>query len=799
MSNIGESNCTANAQAMEARYQRAQYLMQGIGTNKIVFNDNLYPFWIGDSDCFWYMKTTKSGDGDLAVFGSEYRLVDAQLATNQLAFSHKALATALAESVEQEVDSDNLPITNIEIQFDLQSPEKKSIKTVNFTAFKQRWVFDVETASCKKINANPDEWEISPDGKYAVFVRDSNLWVRQLDSGKEHALTIDGQEDFAYGFPGDGWGFVAEPRVQARWSADSQHIFTVQHDSRKVESLPILHHIPKDGSIRPTVESLKIAYPGDESIATLRLLSIDVKTGRLQDANYRQIPVTRNSLGFFSSNLGWWGADNKRAYFIDVERDYKTVRLVELDTRTGEVRVLFKETTDTQINLMLNGDELPTFVPLPESNELLWFSERSGWAHLYLYDLETGKLKNTVTEGDWVVRHVVHIDKIRREAYIQTGGRIPDRDPYYRDLCRIHLDTGKLTPLVSTDQDIFAATYKEMDIYYNLAGFPHSLKGTNGVSPTGNFCVLTKSRADESPASFLVNRQGEMILELEAADVSALPSNWQWPEPVKLVGADDSTDIYGLVFRPSDFSPEASYPILSFTPSVSPDFPIVPKGAFGRGINAGYDYYVAAALAELGFIVIMVDTRGSSFRSKAFKDVSYGWIESACNFDDLIASTQQLAKRYSYMDLNRVGILTCLGGPGGLQGLLQHPDFYKVGISHQLHDSRLMSASLWGEMYEGISGPDSDRQYPEEMVNNLRGKLLLIGGMLDPVTPPAAIFRVVEALQKGNKDFDLLLLPNLEHDISGYVLRRMWDYLVRNLLGAEPPREFRLTAPAFSN
>ena len=796
MSINNDNHIVPNAKAMEERYRRAQYFMQGIGTKNLVLNDNIYPFWIDDTDCFWYLKFTKNSAGSSAKVSSEYRLVDASLPANRPAFSHKAIAYALSMCVGQDVDSKALPITDVQMLFDPEFPEKKSIKTVAFTAFDQRWVYDATAESCKKLATNPDEWAISPDGRHAVFVRDFNLWLRRLDTGKEIALTIDGSEEFSYGFSGSGWGFVAEPDVQIRWSPDSQRIFTVQHDCRDVKSLPVVHHIPKDGSFRPSVEAVKIAYPGDKDIATFRLLSIHISTGREQVANYRQVSVTRNSLGFFSSNLGWWSTDNRRAYFIDVARDYKSVGVVEFDTDTGGTRVLFEETTDTQINLMLNGDELPTFQPLPETNELLWFSERSGWAHLYLYDLETGHCKNTVTQGEWVVRQVVYVDQARREAYIQTAGRAPERDPYYRDLCRIHLDSGKLTSLVSTDHDLFAVTHKEMDVYYNLTGFCHSLKCTNSVSPTGNFCVLNKSRADEVSTSFLVDRHGETILEIEVADISGLPNNWQWPEPVKVAAADGATDIFGLVFRPLDFSEKQTYPILTFTPSVSPDFPIVPKGSFGRGINAGFDYYMAAAMAELGFVVIMIDTRGSSFRSKKFKDESYGWLESACNLEDLVAGTQQLAHRNNYMDLDRVGILTSLGGPGGLQGLLQYPDFYKVGVSHQLHDSRLMSAPLWGDMYEGISGPKSDCQYPEEMVGNLCGKLLLIGGMLDYVTPPAGIFRVVEALQKANKDFDLLMLPNLDHDISSYVVRRIWDYLVVNLLDAKPPKEFSLTVAA---
>lgn len=781
-----------DSKTMEQRYQRAQSLMQGIWTNDIAFNDTLCPFWIGDSDCFWYMRTTKSADN----FGSEYRLVDAKKLTNQPAFDHQVLAAILAENVQQEVDANNLPISQVIIECNTPIQTDLSKITVSFSAFNQNWKFNCEDKTCEKIDIYPKNREISPDGKYAIFTRDFNLWLHNIETDEESALTNDGEENYAYGHPGSGWGMEAVPHVQARWSADSKRIFTVQHDIRQVKALPIMNHIPKDG-IRPTVEYRKIAFPGDIQIPTLRLLCIEIETGYIQDANYRQIPVTRNSLGFFSSQLGWWASDNKHAYFVDIERDYKTVRVVKLNTYTGEVSVLLKETTDTQISLMHNSDELPCFVPIPESNELLWFSERSGWAHLYLYDLDTGDLKNTVTQGDWVVRQVVHLDNTRREAFIQTSGRIPERDPYYRDLCRVNLDTGKIETLASSNHEIFTVTYKDFNVYYNMLGSPHDLTRSNGISPTGNFCVVTQSRANEVPHSFLIDRKGESILELETADISALPDNWHWPEPVKLLSADSVTDIYGLVFRPSDFSPDNSYPIITQASVASPDFAAVSKGSFGNGITGGSFYLEGAALAELGFIVIQIDTRGTPFRSKAIRNESYGWLESACNFDDLISSTRQLAEQYSYMDLNRVGIISSVGGPGGLQGLLQHPDFYKVGISNQLHDSRLMSASMWGEMFEGISGPGEEYKYPEEMVENLRGKLLLINGMLDVMTPPAGIFRVVEALKKANKDFDLLLLPNIGHSFSSYIVRRMWDYLVSHLLEVEPPKEFKLDIPVY--
>ena len=771
---------------IEIRYQNAQNLMQGILTKSIGFNTTLYPIWIGNSDCFWYERESKNG--------KEYRLVDATVVTNDVAFDHSRLAAALAEAVKQEIDANNLPINNIDMRFDSPSSTTKKIDTLHFTAFDKHWVFNTETETCQCKEEEPlcEDWVISPDGKYVAFVKDFNLWVREISSGEERALTQDGEALFVYGVGGSAWGFPVETAVQARWSNDSKRIFTVQRDTRRVKDLPVIQHVPLDGSLRPVVEHYKVAYPGDEHIETQRLVCIEVETGRLQQANYRQIPVTRNSWGLFTAKLGWWSMDNRRAYFVDMERDYKTVRLVEFDTHTGGTKILFEETTHTQINLMPNADELPMLVPLPETGELLWFSERSDWGHLYLYDLDSGALKNTVTKGDWLVRDILHIDTHRREVFIQTAGRAADRDPYYRDVCRVHLDTGEMTPLISSDHDINAIIQSQLATL-NMAVF-RDIKKSSAVSPSGNFAVVTQSRADETPISFLVDRDGRNILELETADISGLPDGWQWPEPVKLLAADGKTDIYGLVFRPSDFSPDKSYPVISHVFN-TPELPWVAKGSFTNNtIPFAWAYFDAAALSELGFVVVQIDGRGTAFRNKAFHDECYGRMESISNLDDHVAGIKQLAKRYPFMDLQRVGITSQVtGGPGGIQGLLQHPDFYTVGVNLIPHDSRLMSASMWGEKYEGVSGANADCLYPEEMVEKLQGKLLLIHGMLDAASPPAITFRLVEALQKANKDFDLVLLPNLGHGSNGYLLRRSWDYLVKHLLGTVAPKEFKLT------
>jgi len=795
MTNSLQTTSTQNAQTMQARYQRAQSLMQGIFTDNIAFNDTIYPVWIGDSDCFWYERVTRTGEGDAARFGKAYRLVDAKAATNKSAFDHKALAASLAEALTEKVDADNLPIHDVDIAL--------NPLTVTFTAFDKRWAFDIQSEACVEIPQVGDEWLLCPNGKQAVFRREDNLWLRDLVSGEERALTLDGSKDYCYGAVSSAWGsaFDVSPLPQAQWSPDSSWLFTVQRDTREVRRLPVVHQVPKDGSLRPQLEEASLALPGDEYIETYRLVAIHVKSGRIQPANYHHIPVTCNGHGFFTEGQGWWGSDSRCMYFIDMERDHKTVRVVEFDAETGNARVLFEETTETQINLSLHNDDRFTLLPLPESNELLWFSERSGWAHLYLYNLDTGELKHPVTQGEWLVRSVLSFDAARREVFVQTTGRGAcnngsppnlDRDPYYCDLARVNIDTGNITTLAASDHHYYAVSKKYFNGYV-VINMGRDAKRSGSVSPTGNFAVVTRSRADEVPVSLVFDRCGETVLELETADISALPDGWQWPEPVKLLAADDKTDIYGLVFRPTDFSPDKSYPIISHTFCV-PDAVWVSKGSFSNGAILEQPYLDAAALAELGFIVVQIDGRGTPLRHKALQDESYGNYNSASNLDDHVAGIQQLAQRYPYMDLTRVGITThAIGGRSAVLGLLQYPDFYKVGVNYCLYDSRLESASMVAEKYEGIS----PLVYPplEDQVEKLRGKLLLTHGLLDVCVPPAATFRLIEALQKANKDFDLILLPNVGHASSpDYLTRRTWDYLVKHLLGVEPPERFKLTS-----
>ncbi len=783
---------------IEERYRRARDLMQGIFTKNIVNNDTIFPVWIGDTDCFWYKRNCRNGqelstaskEKPSTACKEEYRLVNAKTGTNEPAFDHHALAVALGEASHQTVNADYLPITVLELAL--------NPTTVSFSALDKRWRFDTTSGSCTEIGKPSNIEVVSPNGRYSVFARNHNIWLRDIKTGEEKALTTDGEEYYAYGAVSTGWGFPNETELlQVRWSPDSSRLFVAQRDTRRVMALPVVHHVPQDGSTRPTVEYVRVAYPGDEGIEEVRLLSIEVATGRHQSACYGQIPTTRNGYGFFTSSMGWWGKDNRLAYFVDVDRYYKYAKLVEFDTVTGSCRVLFEETSDTHINLMLNQDAYPSYMPLPETDEILWFSERTGWAHLYLYDLKTGQLKNPVTSGPGLVRNIVKYIPEKREVFVQMAAREEHRDPYYRDLVRINIDTGERVTLVSSNHE-YIVTPEPKDHYKSIAIATIDCPVSScGVSKTGNFAVIIRTRADQVPVSYLIDRDGVEKMDLETGEISWLPEGWQWPEPVKLKAADEKTDIYGLVFRPSNFDPEKTYPIISHGFN-QPEIAWVPKGSFGTGVAVGLPYMDAAALAELGFIVVQIDGRGSPEREKDFFDQSYGWFESASNIDDHVAGIKQLAERFPYMDLNRVGITAHpTGGSGAVQGLLRHPNFFKVGVQHMYHDRRFMPAQMQGDKYEGPSVLKETRQYPENYIDKLAGNLLLMIGMLDTCTPPAATLRLVEALQKANKDFDLIVLPNLGHASSGYFTRRAWDYLVAHLQGVEPPKEFKLRIQGF--
>lgn len=783
-----------NSETLVAGYERAKTLFEGVfDTNKLALNTTLVPYWLGD-DCFWYRRKTWQG--------SEFRLVDAKAGNNNLAFDHQVLASALENLVEQTINADSLPITKVTISL--------RPLLVRFEAFDQQVIYDAEKQRCtftESVNRAPDsaasatlnteifqvpdkpmsgEKFTSPDGKKAAFVRHYNLWLEDLESGEERALTQDGEALFAYATTPIAMGCAANAEVQALWSPDSKRLLTVQTDNRQVKTTPIVNHVPSDGSIRPTVTSYRHAVPGDEHTEAHRFIVIEVDNSKIQAANYQYVPVTSHgSHGLFIDNLIWWSADSRLAYFVDMERNGKLARVIELDTHTGTTRSLFEERSETYIKL---SGYFPraTLLHLPETQELVWYSERSGWGHLYLYDLNTGNLKHPITQGEWLVRSIFYFDAKRRECWIQTAGRVENRDPYYQDICRVNIDTRELTTVVSSDEEYTViapgALAHYMTRYYDSDRFINA----NAISPNAEYVITTRSRADQIPVSVLLNRNGETLLELETADISGLPEGWQWPESVKVLAADGKTEVFGTIFRPADFSPDKHYPVIDFSPYGS-DISNAPKGAFRNNVDGGFFYPHAAALAELGFIVIAIDGRGSPGREKAFTHANNGSWNSSNFTEDRIAGIQQLADKYPYMDLNRVGLLALLSD--GCE-LMEYPEFYKVGVySNGIYDSRFLGA-LFVERYEGCDLAMVDHIPAEQRVKDLQGKMLLIHCLQNTMLAPAATLRVVDALQKANKDFDLLIFPGTLPE--RYAFRRTLDYFVTHLQGIEPPKEFCL-------
>ncbi len=757
---------------IRARYERAQMLEQGVYNKSVAFNTTLYPHWIGDSGYFWYRRETRNGHC--------FRLVNAKQGVNTEAFNHAKLAVELSNAVGKKIEKGNLPISNIEFE----KPNGK----IFFEALEKRWCYDREKLVCEEIFCVPNWWRISPNGEKAVFIRDYNLWLKDLKSDVEKQLTFDGERNFVYGSTPTVYGRQEKVTVEAIWSPDSKKIFTQVIDSRKVKyGPPLIQYVPTDGSLRPKFlfhprfldEQRRVAFSGDEHIESYQFLSIDVEDNVIRFVDYPLCPVAYPPyIGYFSGGRGWWNKDSRHAYFIDQAVGGCELNLVKVDTSTGFSEIIIKEVSDCLVKLIPTSHLCALSRPLQQTNELIWLSERSGWAHLYLYDLISGKLKKIITQGDWLVRNVLRFDNKKRELFIQTAGRIKGRNPYYCDICCVDIDTGELTTILSSNHEYVVCDQQSCISF----GDPDA----NGISPDCQHIVTTRSRVDETPVSLLLDRNGIEIQTLETANILGLPENCTWPEPVMLKAADGETDIYGVVFRPSNFDPSDTYPVLDCSYSYAS-----PVGAFTNNHNGNGHYLSAWAYAELGFIAVVIFNRGNeglrNVKFSSYKDPilkpDFSQMDML-NKEDSVAGIAQLAKLYPYMDLEKVGIVEFGSIPLSVAGLLIHPNFYKVGVSQ----NAVMDWRMMGAFHMKVA----DTHQLPDFANKLKGKLLIIAGILDDVVTIATTFRLVEALKNANKRFDMLILPNLTHGLTGYTIQRSWDYVVEHLLGVDPPTDFQL-------
>lgn len=787
---------------MIERYEQAQTVMQSGYTNKLVRNDTVFPHWINygdqsDSNCFWYQRQT--------VEGKEYRFVNVEAASNTLAFDHHSLAELLSNAQvsnknktapQKAINPLNLPLRSVSMTLE----KKGAPLCISFQALNKYWDFNPDSLELKEAAApQGGDGLLSPDGGKIAFIRDDNLWVRDQITQEEQQLTEDGEEDYHYGM---------DQRVHQTvlWSPDSQSVLCTQLDTRKVRRIPHVNYGPIDttvytylnldlpeSSLYPEVIEKKQAYPGDEYIPTQQFSVVRIATGQVQKLDYPPIREINFivSPGLFDTRLSWWSTDNRRAFFLDSPRDSRVLRVVEWDTQTGATRVVFEETDKTRVRFRYDFISQALIVPLPATDELIWFSERCGWGHLYLYDLTSGELKHQITNGDWLVRDILHLDADKRELLLQTAGRHSDRNPYYRDICKVNIDSGVLIPLVDGDFEyvVHQPLVNNSNSYIAFTGNDRP----NGVSPSGDYLVTTFSRVDTVPVSVLITRDGKELLTLETMDTSGLPDDWQWPEPVTLKASDNTTDICAVVYRPPGFSPDQSYPVVDFMSSTRgvSEFSV---GSFSNNPFCGANYIGAAALAALGFIVVAIDGRGTAHRNKAFALHHHGDQAYSSDFTDRIAGLRQLAERYPSMDLEHVGISAnedvC---NNAIYASLLYSDFYKVSVIHCMPDLRFWVASACEEVeISRSSTAETKTPYPEDCVDTFKGKLLLVQpmGLYSEIQPA---FLLVDALIKANKDFDMVCIPNLHSQVCAYDRRREWDYLVTHLQGGEPPEQFQLT------
>jgi dipeptidyl aminopeptidase/acylaminoacyl peptidase len=734
-------------------------------TEPLVDHAIVRPNWLA-GDKFWFR--------DLDSKGSEFIMVDPAKKSLSGVFDQSKLAASLSAATGKTYDALMLPFQTFALL-----PGGQAIV---FRAEGKQWKCDLQTyqvvADTGKMNESaqgvgsgrrrggPSNEVISPDGKKAAFLRDWNLWVRDIDTKKESQLTIDGIEDYGYATDNAGWKTGDGPIL--RWSPDSKKIATFKQDQRKVSDM----YLVTTNVGKPTLKTWKYAFPGDKNVAMIYRVIINVDQPKLvaidvpADPHRATLSDDIASSGTFD-DVDWSGDGNQLA-FVSTSRDHKIEKFRIADANTGAVKEVFEETVPTQYE---SGWGTINWKFLPNTNEIIWFSERDNYGHLYLYDAATGKLKNQVTKGNWVVTQLLKVDEKKREVYFMADG-LEQENPYFGQFCKVGLDGKHFTVLT-----------------------PESGNHDITLSPSKEYFVDTYSKPDAAPVTVSRDINGKMITTVEKADISRLQAaGWKPLTPVTVKSADGQSDLYGIMFTPTNLDPNKKYPIVDL---------IYPGPQGGSVSSTGGWSFMAShgdnqALAELGFIVVAIEGTSNPLRSKSFHDMSYG--NMAINtLPDQIAAIRQLAQKYAYIDTTRVGIWGHSGGGfATAAAMFRYPDFFKVGIAESgNHDNRNYEDD-WGERYDGLAAnADYEAQANEHYAKNLKGKLLLAHGLMDNNVPPENTLLVAEALEKANKDYDLIIFPNSQHGYgaySYYMMRRRWDYFVKNLLGGTPPNEYELKA-----
>ncbi|MEI7899789.1 MAG: prolyl oligopeptidase family serine peptidase [bacterium] len=688
-----------------------------------VLNEHVNAHWLEGRPVFWYQRQTGTNR-------TEFVRVDAATATKRPAFDHARLAAAWQAALGKPVDPGMLPITSLRFSED--------DRTLLFDAASEGWECSLDTYAVKRgtpgnpppAPPQPSDQNRSPDGRWLAVIKDHNLWLKPTGDGEPAALSTDGTGDDPYGLP-------------VFWAPDSSRVVALKTRAGERHIVTLVESSPSD-QVQPKVHTFDYLKPGDR-IPQPRPRLFDV-------AGHQPIAVAEELFSNpWSIDAVRWEPDSRFFTFAYNERGHQVLRVVAVD-RSSVPRTVVEERSATFVDY--SGKYYCHF--RDNTHELLWMSERDGWNHLYRYDTATNQACAAITKGPWVVRDVEHVDDAAGVIWFALSGLNPGEDPYYIHHARVNIDGSGMTVLTAGNGTHEAAW-----------------------SPDRRYLIDTWSRVDQPPVSVLRDGEsGRELLALERADAAALfVTGWKPPEPFIAKGRDSTTDICGVIWKPAAFSPDKRYPVIE-------NIYAGPQGAYVP--KAFTSSYSSQRMADLGFIVVMIDGMGTSYRSKAFHDVCWKNLGDA-GFPDRIAWLRAAAAARPWMDLTRVGIYGgSAGGQNALRGLLMYPDFYKVGVADcGCHDNR-MDKIWWNELWMGWPvGPHYAEQSNVTQAHRLQGKLMLIVGELDNNVDPSSTLQVANALVKADKDFDLVLIPGSNHGAgeTPYGSRRRADFFVRHLLG----------------
>lgn len=724
-----------SAQGTAVDYQRADSLRKTVQGKVHHHPQNIKA--IGDQQAFVYLVHTAKG--------AEFMKVDVEEKSKQAAFDQEKLASALAEASGEKVDAYRLPFQ--EINF---NPLQDSLL---FRAFGKEWAYQVHDGGIRTLpnGATPTRgyWGSrrsdragepvkSPDGKWTAYIKNHNVYAKPAqDKGAEFPLSFDGSEGEYYST------FIS-------WSPDSKKLAVNKVRANTEHKIYLIESSPTD-QLQPKLQSRDYLKPGDalpQRYPTLFLV---------EERQQYQVPASLLPNQYDVSARLEWRKDSRGITFEYNKRGHQHYAVFGMDAQTGEARPLIEENSKTFIDY--SGKKYRYDVA--DGKEIIWASERDGWNHLYLYDGLTGKVKNQVTKGDWVVRRVIQVDDEKRRIIFEGSGREKGMDPYFIQYYSVNFDGSGLKAL--TDGNAHHAATFTADYRYFIDHY---------------------SRIDQPSTTVLrETASGRVVMALEKANIEGLLAlGLKMPEVFSAKGRDGETDIWGIIVRPSNFDPAKRYPVIEYI-YAGPHSSFVPKG-FQPLPSAGMQ-----ELAELGFIVVQMDGMGTSNRSKAFHDVCWQNLKDA-GFPDRIAWIKAAAVKYAYMDVDRVGIYgTSAGGQSSMGALLFYPDFYKVAVSScGCHDNR-MDKIWWNEQWMGYPiGPHYAQSSNVVNAHQLQGKLMLIVGELDDNVDPSSTLQVVNALIKANKNFDFLMVPGMGHSSGGdFGEHKRRDFFVKHLLEVDPP------------